>query len=75
VSGKDASDGGSPSNAFIDIVVFQGQATLAPVAVSSTPTIGTPGARTYSNNTGSLKIAIATGATWYIDTRVIRFAY
>lgn len=74
ISGKDASDGNTPSNAFIDVVDLNGAAGFTPVASVSANTLGTPGARTYSNATGALKIVVASGTTWYVDVAVTRFA-
>jgi hypothetical protein len=73
ISGKDASDGSAPANTFLDVVVLNAGAAWVPITVSSTTVKGAPGARTYSNNIGVLKIVIASGTTWYIDSIVTRF--
>lgn len=67
VAGKDAATGGAPSNAWLDQVVFNATSGWAPTAISSTTTLGSPGARTYSNATGTLHLAVASGTTWYVD--------
>jgi hypothetical protein len=71
VAGKDAS--GSPSNAFLDIVVVNSSgATGTPHAVTSTTTVGSPGARTYTDVTGNFRLAIASGINWWIDFSVMQ---
>ncbi len=68
VAGKDAPTGSAPSNGFIDTVVFNCLATtFTPAVAWSATTVGAPGARTYTNSTGTLRVAIATGTTWYVD--------
>lgn len=74
ISGKDAADGAAPTNAFIDVLQLNGTLGWVPTVLSSTNTLGAPGARTYTNNAASLKIAVATGITWYVDVIVERFA-
>lgn len=74
ISGKDAADGSAPSNAFCDTVIVTAQVALVPINVNDSTTIGAPGARTYSNNSGALKLAVATGSTWRIDLYVIKLA-
>jgi hypothetical protein len=69
VAGKDAATGLGASNGFLDQVVFNSDAGTLPIitAVSSTSTIGTPGARTYTVSSGALHLAVASGMTWYVD--------
>lgn len=74
VAGKDAADGTGPSNAFLDEIVFNATAGYTVTTWHSGNVLGTPGARTYTNNAGKLHIAIANGSTWYIDMMSIRFA-
>lgn len=72
VRGQDAATG-APTNAFLDLVEITATgAGWAPVA-TAVNTFGAPGARTYTNNAGALKVVIPTGTTWYIDVVVIRF--
>lgn len=72
IRGQDAATG-APTNAFVDVICITAIAGWAHAVVTSTTTAGTPGARTYSNNAGSLKIVVATGGTWYIDIALTRF--
>lgn len=72
IRGQDAATG-TPTNSFIDVVIVQSNGTVTPVTISSTTMLGTPGARTYSNNGGALKVALASGVTWYLDLAVLRF--
>lgn len=65
IFGKDAA---SPSNGFIDeITCMNPAAAVTKTVLHSTTLVGAPGARTYSDNAGKLKIAVASGATWYLD--------
>lgn len=73
ISGKDAADSAGATNSFIDVVVFYNSSGWAPSTVSSTSTKGSPPARTYTNSTGILHIALASGTTWYIDVKIIQF--
>lgn len=72
IRGQDAASG-SPTNAFLDVVELTAIAGFAVTALGSTNTAGTPGARTYANATGALKITIALGGTYYIDVLSLRF--
>jgi hypothetical protein len=76
IAGKDVTDGNPPNNAFIDEVVFNatGGGWTVPTPWHSQTVVGAPGARTYTNATGKLHIAIANGITWYIDIVSIKFA-
>lgn len=74
ISGKDTTDGTTYSNAFVDVVAFGAIASWTPHVISSTTTVGAPGARTYTNSTGTLKVAIASGTTWWIDLIDLKFA-
>lgn len=65
VFGKDAS--GTPTNGFIDKLTVYGGVAATFTVLSSTTLVGAPGARTYSNSAGKLNLAVASGATWYID--------
>lgn len=69
--GQDVASG-APTNAFLDVLQLTASTGWAPSA-TQTNTFGTPGARTYSNNAGALKIVVATGTTWYIDVYLLRF--
>ena len=72
IRGQDAATG-TPTNAFEDLVeITAAGAGWAPVA-TAVNTFGAPGARTYANTLGALSVAVATGATWYIDVIVLRF--
>jgi hypothetical protein len=69
--GQDSATG-TPTNAFLDeLTVVSYGATAAFNVLHSTTLVGTPGARTYSNNSGALKIALANGTVWYVDVTVI----
>lgn len=72
--GQDVASG-APSNGFVDVLVLISNGTVTPTVISSTTVVGTPGARTYSNNAGKLKIAVASGTTWYVDAMYFRFPY
>jgi hypothetical protein len=73
IRGQDVASGAA-TNAWVDVVVIHAAAGWAPVTVTSTTTIGAPGARTYSNNAGAFKHVNATGGTtWYIDIALTRF--
>ena len=72
IRGQDAASG-SPSNAFLDILTLDVVGTWAPTVLSSTTLVGTPGARTWSKNSNALKVAVASGTTWYLDVTIIRF--
>jgi hypothetical protein len=75
IAGKNVADGSPPTVAFEDVIVFNAAAGWAPVVLSSSSVVGAPGARTYTNSTGSLHIATAGGAvTWRVDIDVTRFA-
>lgn len=68
VSGKDAATGLAPSNAFVDKITLNALAGTFSVATAwSTNTVGSPGSRTYTNATGALRVAVASGTTWYVD--------
>lgn len=73
---KDTADGTIPNNAFMDeltcYVTVAGPPTVNFTVRTSWTIIGTPGARTYSNNNGALKLAIATGTTWYVDLFIVK---
>ena len=73
VFGKGNSDGSTPTVAFVDeFYVLNGPPVSFTTPVATT-VIGSPGARTYSNNAGHLHIAIASGsASWWIDVVIIR---
>jgi hypothetical protein len=73
ISGKDVADGSGPSNAFLDVIVFGSQAGWTHAVLSSTTVKGTPGARTYLNAAGNLRIVVGNGATWYIDVKLFKF--
>ncbi len=73
ITGKDASTGGTPSNVWYDEVVLVPTAGWAPVVVSSTTVVGTPGGRTYTNSTGALQVAVASGTVWYVDVCLVKF--
>lgn len=72
IRGQDVATG-APAAAFLDVVELTAVTGWAPTAVSSTNTVGTPGARTYANATGAFKITIAGASTYYIDLAIIRF--
>jgi hypothetical protein len=72
VRGQDAASG-APSNGFVDVLLAYSTGTVVPTVITSTTFVGTPGARTYSNNSGALKIALANGITWYIDMITLKF--
>lgn len=72
IRGQDAASG-TPANAFVDVVDVTATGAGWVPASTQTNTLGTPGARTYSNNTGALKIVVANGTTWYLDVVVMRF--
>jgi len=72
IRGQDVATG-SPSNAFLDTIELQAVAGWTHTVLHSTTLVGTPGARTYSNNTGALKVVVGSGTTWYIDVVVLRF--
>lgn len=71
VFGKDISSG-APTNSFVDEIIVYSNGTVTITVLHSTTTNGAPGARTYSNNGGALKLAIGSGVTWYIDLVVLR---
>jgi len=73
INGKDVADGTSPNNSFMDVMIFQNQASPVYNVITSTTTKGSPGARTYSTNAGSVRIAIANGTNWYVDTAATKF--
>jgi hypothetical protein len=72
INGKDTADGTTPSNAFMDIVVFQNQPSPIYNVLVSTVTAGAPGARTYSTDAGNVRIAVASGTNWYVDAAVTK---
>lgn len=72
IRGQDATNG-APSSAFVDLVEITNVGGWAPLVTASKNTFGSPGARTYTNNAGALHLAVANGATWYIDITLIRF--
>jgi hypothetical protein len=72
VRGQDAATGAA-TNAWVDVLVIHAATGWAPAVISSTTTVGTPGARTWSNNTGALKVVVATGTTWYVDVSLVYF--
>jgi hypothetical protein len=73
INGKDVADGTSPNNSFMDVMIFQNQASPVYNVITSTTTKGSPGARTYSTSAGSVRIAIANGTNWYVDTAATKF--
>lgn len=73
VRGQDAASG-TPTNAWLDeltVVSYSGTVTIN--VLHSSTLVGTPGARTWSNNAGALKLVVATGTTWYLDIAFLRF--
>jgi hypothetical protein len=73
ISGQDVADGTS-TESYIDVVVARDNGGVLTHAVHhSTSLNGSPGARTYSLNSGNLYVAHASGTTWYIDVFSVRF--
>ena len=74
IAGQDVADGTSTAS-YVDVVVARDNGGVFAHAVHhSTSLNGSPGARTYSLNSGNLYVAHASGTTWYVDVFVMRFS-
>lgn len=74
IAGKDVTNGNAPNNSYIDTVpICKNGPTVQIGTITSRTVVGAPGARTYSNNAGKLKVAHASGTTWYVDVAITRF--
>jgi hypothetical protein len=61
----------NPSHCTVDLVTLTTVGTWAPTKmVASVTNVGTC-ATTYTNNSGALKLAVATGTTWYADVSIL----
>lgn len=61
---------GAPTNCTTDLVVVTTVGTWVPTKMAASVTTGTC-ATTYSKNSSALKLAVATGTTWYVDVVIL----